>query len=239
MGDMRFYSHFAGRQRNAIGVKIKMRQARIISQMAFNTVSENCHILELGPGDGYIANISTESGCRYLGIEASKEVAEKLTGEGYPIKRAFIPPLPEGIGKFNYCFMLHIIEHMNDMLTASKLIEDVSDHLVENGKLILTSPDYSRWKTNFYDCDYTHHLPFTIKRLRQLLNNLNFQIVHETIYVGPIFGYKGLPLYWIIKLLYYRTLDELFNRLIKNDIWYRAYLTFLPSILVIAQKKSA
>jgi 2-polyprenyl-3-methyl-5-hydroxy-6-metoxy-1,4-benzoquinol methylase len=238
MGDMKFYSHFAERQRNPIGVKIKMRQARIISQMAFNTVSENCHILELGPGDGYIANIAAESGCQYLGIEASKEVAEKLIGQGHPIKRAFIPPLPEGIGKFDCCFMLHIIEHMKDMLLASKLIEDVSDHLLENGKLILTSPDYTRWKTDFYDCDYTHHLPFTIKRLRQLLSNLDFQVVHETIYVGPIFGYKGLPLYWIIKLLYCRTLDELFSRYIKNDIWYRGYLTFLPSILVIAKKKS-
>ena len=235
---MKFYSHFADRQRNPIGVKIKKRQARIISQIVLNTFSENCNILELGPGDGYIANIATESGYQYLGIEASKEVAEKLIRKGYPIKRALIPPLPEGIGKFEYCFMLHIVEHMKDMSTASKLIEDVNDHLMENGKLILTSPDYSKWKTDFYDCDYTHHLPFTIKRLRQLLNNLNFQIVYETIYVGPIFGYKGLPLYWIIKLLYCRTLDELCNRFIKDDIWYRGYLTFLPSILVIAQKKT-
>jgi hypothetical protein len=133
--------------------------------------------------------------------------------------------------------MLHIIEHMKDMLTAIKLVEDVSDHLMENGKLILTSPVYSKWKTDFYDCDFTNHLPFTIKRLRQLLSNLGFQIVHETIYVDPIFGYKGVPLYWIIKLLYRKTLDELFNRFINNDIWHRGYLTFLPSILVSAQNK--
>ena len=55
---MKFYSHFAKRQRNPIGVKIKMRQARIISQMALNAFSGNCNILELGPGDGYIANIA-------------------------------------------------------------------------------------------------------------------------------------------------------------------------------------
>jgi 2-polyprenyl-3-methyl-5-hydroxy-6-metoxy-1,4-benzoquinol methylase len=206
--------------------------------MVLNTSTGTCHILELGPGDGYIANIATESGCQYLGIDASKEVAENLAGKGYSIIRALVPSLPEGIGKFDYCFMLHIIEHMKDMLTAIKLIEDVSAHLMENGKLILTSPDYARWKTDFYDCDYTHHLPITIKRLRQLLSNLGFQIVYETIYVGPIFGFKGMPLYWIIKLLYCRTLDELFNRFIKNDIWYRGYLTFLPSILVIAQKKT-
>ena len=238
MDDMKLYSHFAKRQRNHIGIKIKIRQARIISQMALNGFSGNCSILELGPGDGYIANIAAESGHQYLGIDASKEVTEKLVRKGYQIKRAFIPPLPEGIGKFDYCFMLHIIEHMKDMLTASKLIEDVSDHLMENGKLILASPDYSKWKTDFYDCDYTHHLPITIRRLRQLLINLDFQIVHETIYIGPIFGYKGLPLYWVTKLLYYRTLDELFYKYIKNDIWYRGYLTFLPSILVIAKKKS-
>ena len=146
---MKFYSHFAKRQRNPIGVQIKMRQARIISEMVLNVFSENCNILELGPGDGYIANIAAESGYQYLGIEASKEVAEKLVRKGYPIKRAFVPPLPEGIGKFDYCFMLHIIEHMKDMLTASKLIEVVSDHLMENGKLILASPDYSKWKTDF------------------------------------------------------------------------------------------
>ena len=99
----------------------------------------------------------------------------------------------KGSGKFDYCFMLHIIEHMKDMLTAIKLIEDVRDHLMENGKLILTSPVYSKWKTDFYDCDFTNHLLFAIKRLRQLLSNLGFQIVHETICVDPIFGYKGVP----------------------------------------------
>ena len=108
--------------------------------MALNTLSGTCHILELGPGDGYIANIAKESGYQYLGIDASNEVAEKLVGKGHSIKRALIPSLPRGIGKFDYCFMLHIIEHMKDMLTAIKLIEDVSDHLMENGKLILTSP---------------------------------------------------------------------------------------------------
>jgi len=206
--------------------------------MALNPLLENCHVLELGPGDGYIANIVEKIGCQYLGIEASKEVAEKLIKKGYSINRTFVPPLPEGIGKFNYCFMLHIIEHMKDMYTASKLIEDVSNHLTKNGKLIMASPDYSKWKTDFYDCDYTHHLPFTIRRLRQMLINLDFQIVRETIYIGPIFGYKALPLYWIIRLLYSRTIDEIFNRFIKNDIWYRGYLTFLPSLLIIAQKKS-
>jgi len=149
------------------------------------------------------------------------------------------PPLPQGLGKFDYCFMLHIIEHMKDMLTASKLLETISDHLIENGKLILASPDYSKWKTDFYDCDYTHSLPFTLRRMRQLLINFDFQIVHETIYVGPIFGHKGFPLYYIAKLLYSRTLDELFSRRIKNDIYYRGYLTFLPSILVIAKKKTS
>jgi len=90
---MKFYSHFAKRQRNPIGIKVKMRQARVIWEMAFNVFSENCNVLELGPGDGYIANIAGKSGCQYLGIEPSKEIAEKLLTKGYTIKNAFAPPL--------------------------------------------------------------------------------------------------------------------------------------------------
>lgn len=235
---MGFYDHYVNRSRNALGLKAKLYQAKRIFDLAFKgTNRQYTAILELGPGDGYIAKLSGKNNCNYLGIEASEPVAAKLSKEGHNIIHSFVPPLPAGIGTFDVCYMLHVIEHMKDMDTATLLIRQIRTHLNNDGMIILACPDFIRWKHYFYDCDYTHSLPFTMRRLRQLLKNEGFAVSYESIYIGPVFGYWGLPIYWLARLLYPQFLDDFSSVHLKSDILNRGFLTLIPNLIVVAKKR--
>jgi hypothetical protein len=130
-----------------------------------------------------------------------------------------------------------MIEHLKDIESAEALVGNIRKILNAKGRLVIATPDYIRWKADFVNCDYTHDLPFTIRRLRQLLMNSGFRITYSTIYVGPVFGKHGLPLSWLARLTYVRLLDDLLGNSLRSDVWYRGYLTFLPNLIVIAEKE--
>lgn len=232
---MGFYDHYAMRSRNRIGLKTKQYQNKHIFELGLNTPTPK--ILELGPGDGYIAALCKENNYEYLGIEGSESVANKLISQGYNIRKGFVPPIPDDIGSFDICYMLHIIEHLPDMDAAIKTVTDIRSRLNDNGNLIVACPDYMRWGAHFYDCDYTHSLPFTRRRLKRLLINEGFEIKYSSIYTGPVFGYWGLPLYWLVKLIYPLFINDVLSMLSKNDIFNRGFLTMLPNIIMVARKK--
>ena len=234
---MGFYDHFASRPRNPLGLWTKIRQAkRMFSLASWKDGQKPRSVLEIGPGDGYIANLCRDQGIEYLALEASAAVAARLSSKGYSITEARVPPLPAAVGTYDMCYMLHVIEHMKDMDAATTLIREIRDHLHANGRVVIACPDYGRWREHFYH-DYTHSLPFTRRRLRQLLLNEGFEVVYETVYVGPVFGYVGLPLYWLARLLYPHFLDDLIARYDKKDTFMRGYWTLLPNVFIVAGKR--
>jgi hypothetical protein len=174
--------------------------------------------------------------CEYTGIEGSDEVVNNLRAKGYSVLKSFIPPLPEISRKFDVCFMLHVIEHMNNIREAEQLLNGIHDILDQHGKVVIAIPDYQFWGKDFYNCDYTHNLPFTLKRLVQLLQNSGFKIDLAQHYVGSTIGIKGFIKFGVIRLLYSRTIDTVMKNSLSKDTWYRGYLTFIPNLFVIASK---
>jgi SAM-dependent methyltransferase len=234
---MGFYDHYTKRSRNKLGERVKRLQARKIfelGRMAF--VGAPTSILEIGPGDGYIADLARSSGCSYLAIEGSASVSEAIKAKGYQVITSMVPPLPE-TDMVDVCYMLHVIEHMKDVGSAESLLGDIARTLSKNGALVIACPDYIRWGYRFFDCDYTHQLPMTHRRLRQLLENEGYQVSYQGTYAGPIFGWFSVALHWVARLLYPQFLDDVLSRVFPSDIFYRGYLTIMPCLLVVATKK--
>ena len=115
------------------------------------------------------------------------------------------------------------------------MIEEIREALVPGGALVVACPDSVRWGSHFYDCDYTHSYPMTRRRLSQLLADHGFHVVHHTIYTGSIFGYAGLPVSWLAKILYPRLADDLFGRFVPGDVLNRGLLTLLPNLLTVGR----
>ena len=233
------YDTYVGRERIAAGVSIKRRQASIIFKAGIDyALTDASSVLEIGPGDGYIAEHCRDAHIDYIAVEGSDSVSDKLTTDGYSVVRGYVPPLPVQIKDqtFSTCFLLHVLEHMTSAQQAAHLLAEIATHLLPGGSLVIACPDYSRWGHYFYDCDYTHAFPVTRRRLMHLLRDQGLELVHHTIYVGPIFGYHGLPLAWIAKLLYSPLLDDLIGPHRFRDIMNRGFLSLLPNILTIARR---
>jgi SAM-dependent methyltransferase len=230
------YEHYVRRPRNRWGVRAKLHQARRIYDLG---VSANANrpltILEIGPGDGYTAELARNDRHEYFAIEASESIANALRARGYRVQHGFVPPLPQEPVSIDTCFALHVIEHLPSMQAALELVGAVRDRLKSGGSLVIATPDAARWKTHFYDCDYTHVLPFTARRLRQLLKAAGLSIEYESVYVGRWFGYAGVPLAWLASLVFTPTIDDLLRKLLPADIASRAFLTTLPNLIVVAK----
>ena len=112
----------------------------------------------------------------------------------------------------------------------------MKSHLSKNGKFIIATPDYLKWEKDFYNCDYTHNLPFALKRINQLLSNEGLTIEYAGYYVGNRFDLLRFSIFSLGKLLYLRGIENILKNSLKSDIWYFAYLTCLPNIVMIAKK---
>lgn len=234
---MGFYEHYAARKRNNLGERVKRFQARKIFDFGVMPAPRaNPRILEIGPGDGYIAELARDKGCSYLAVEGSTAVAGSMEAKGFRVINSMVPPLPD-VDEADICYLLHVIEHMRDVAMAEELLRGIRERLASGGTLIVACPDYVRWGYHFYDCDYTHQLPMSSRRLRQLLQNEGFKIRHHSTYAGPIFGWWCVPLHWLARIMYPRFVDDLMARLFRSDVFYRAYLTLIPCLLVVATKE--
>jgi SAM-dependent methyltransferase len=236
---MKYYDHYVDRPRNKLGVRAKLYQARRLFELGVDAAAnEPKTILEIGPGDGYIADLATTRHHQYFAIEASETIAASLRNRGYRVHQGFVPPLPPEPEAIDACFALHVIEHMQTAQAAVEFVAAIRDRMRPGGSLVIATPDFARWKTHFYDSDYTHVLPFTARRLRQLLQAADMSVVYESLYVGPVFGYLGVPFAWLASVLYTATVDDVLRKLVPRDIASRGFLTILPNLIAVAKRNS-
>lgn len=236
---MAIYDGYAVRDRIGAGVAIKHHQNRTIFEAGLAySLDVPQRILEIGPGDGYIAAMASAAGHPYVAIEGSGAVAERLRQRGVEVHDGYVPPLPASIeGQFSCCFMLHVLEHMPSPQAAAQVLGEIGQRLAPGGALVIAAPDYAQWGSRFFDCDYTHTLPLTRRRVAQMLADEGFEVAHHTVYVGPFFSYAALPIAWLGRTVYPNWLDALIGRHIKSDSVNRGLLTFMPNLLTIARRR--
>lgn len=167
---MGLYDEYAARDRVRVGIAIKKHQAKRIFEIGMQASrAPTTSILEIGPGDGYIAELSRASRQQYAAVEGNGRIAEQLTNAGFEVYQSYVPPLPVALGTdYKCCYMLHVLEHMKTAADAAEVLTSIRDRLAPGGALVVACPDYARWGSHFYDCDYTHSFPMTKRRLAQL-----------------------------------------------------------------------
>lgn len=184
------YRNFMPVERNLL-VFLKTLQAknfarRILAHIAGG--SEN-KILDIGFGNGQLLLALSSLGCKRLyGSDFTARDCSYLEKEGIRLDFSDIEevfPFPE---KFDCIIMNNVIEHFLDPI---KVLERCKEHLSENGKVILVTPNAGALELSFFKKFWAgfhaprHTFLFSRRNIKLLAKSLGFRDVRVESFSDP------------------------------------------------------
>jgi hypothetical protein len=139
---------------------------------------QSTKIVEIGPGKAVFAKVCQQHGiANYTAIEANSGACHRLREKGMSVIQGTVPPFPEMIFPTDLIVAMAVIEHMKDREQAIEFVTGIREMLTEGGLILLTAPDITCWKWDFWCDDYTHSFVTSQENLRRLLAENGFEIV--------------------------------------------------------------
>jgi len=230
---MALYNNYLEIEPTPAGAWLQVRRVQAELQIIRRHHPDFRCFVEIGPGYGVLAGCLGEFNGVYAAVEANEQIARYVVDRGHRVCIAAVPPLPIQSGSADVVYASHVIEHMPDPAEALFFVQEAWRVLKANGILCLSAPDLRAFGSTFWDADYTHCFPVTMRRIRQLLSDASFAVVDERYFSGPIQGPLSALLSALVKLM---PIDSFFAPLAGERIA-RLRLTFLRNICVVARKR--
>lgn len=234
---MRFFGHYAADGPTTIGNWLTWKTCE--QQFAFLRrhvrLEPATSILEIGPGRGEFATHFLQAGLTTYDVIEPDETLRGMCQQ-LSIRRAYpdvIPPLPVGEGTYDLVIMCDVFEHMNDTRMALAMLGEVHRVLKPGGHFFVLSPDYLHWSKEFFNCDFSHSNPTTVRRMKQLFFNFGLQEVATTYHYNYL---SGIPGFVVGNLVKYTTAPLCFLGGNMDSRIYRLHLCFLRRFLMIGRK---
>jgi SAM-dependent methyltransferase len=181
-------------------------------------------ILEIGVGFGYFARTVKKLGCKYFGIEMNERLALSLKNDGFNVTCGVVPPFPND-PEIGVIWLSHVIEHCSTYLEARDFIEKAYLALKPGGYIVIISPDILSWKTEFWNVDWSHSFPTSLRNCSQILNDAGFSIVFQSYHTATIFQpIIQFIINLVFRLIPYRFLDFIISPFTKRPLFY-AFMT--------------
>jgi SAM-dependent methyltransferase len=233
---MPYFDHFAAGRSTALGDWLTRRtvseEFRFLRRhFAFTALTR---ILEIGPGFGELAELFLANGCRnYDIVEPNTAMRHRLRTRGVrEAKEYAIPQLQEKDSSYDLIILSNVFEHLGGSAEAQTFIAEAARVLSDGGMLFLLSPDYRDWGNDFFNCDFSHTNPTTVRRVTQMLQNAGIEMVDYAYRYACFGGLPGWILSRAIKLTTSWTSGE--------DTVSKAYkfrLTFLRRFMILGRNR--
>jgi SAM-dependent methyltransferase len=198
---MAYSSYYQARKISGIGKRLNDVFALLVSAEIGRHSKEGDSILEVGPGEGKIAEMLATSR-HYRAYEASPVLASNLRNRGIEVCEAFAPPFLEKENTQNVVLATHVLEHMGSHSSARHLFMEAERVLIPNGVFIVISPDFNDMGKLFFDVDYSHSFATTPNRLSQLAKDAGLEIIKKKFLYGALPVFPGLFCNLLIKGLF-------------------------------------
>ncbi len=212
--------------------------SEVLSRKIFRyaDVTAGRSVLEIGPGRGAFADICLKKGLEYYAIEPNPKMAASLRQKGANVICAIVPPLPALEKEFDLVVMINVMEHINSMQDALQIARQIRGVLKSRAKFVIHSPDYLNWRSNFFNCDFSHNYVTTRRRLEQLLINAGFDNIKGCYLSGSLTGFAGFVTSAFASHLPFGFFNAMFPA---NKIFHKLYklqMTFLRTVLAVGEK---
>lgn len=181
------------------------RNGVIRSLLARVDASSAGRVLEIGCGTGNVLRLLNDE-CRsafVCGLEVFREgllVARERTPAA--VVQARIEALPFR-QPFDIVGMFDVLEHLQDDQAA---LLAVREHLARGGRLLLTVPAY-QWLWSAFDTASGHMRRYSVRTVRETLENSGFRISYITYFMAPI-----VPFVWAVRGLRHSTKEDAISR---------------------------
>ena len=185
-----FYRWFSQRRLTKFGSERRGRIERSRLALLQRHSSPPGDLLEIGPGQGSLAEGAVAAGWRYRGIEASPTLVEILRSQGLDITEAWAPPIAAQDASCDVVYADQVLEHMSGIDAAREFVAESWRALKPGGVLFIVVPDYLKERTFFWDVDYTHNFVTTERRVRQLLFDGGFEVEELVRSIGVATGWR-------------------------------------------------
>jgi len=172
------YSDYIRREphpRNA--VFIKKWHGKLLNLALQQTQSPPKNVLEIGPGHGYFAEHCRDKGLSYEFCDTSSAVLEKMSALGFEGHLGLLHELTLSPGQFDLIWMSHVLEHSPTWLAAREMVDAAQQLLAPNGALVIVSPDILSWRHEFWNVDWSHGYPTSVRNVVQMCSDVGFQEV--------------------------------------------------------------
>lgn len=235
---MAYFDHFATSHSTGIGdwltARAIERQFRFLS--ACLPVARKPEILEIGPGQcEFAARLMAGGYANYDVVEPNPTLRAKAESLGVrSAKSYFIPDLIEADESYDAIIVCDVFEHLNDARDAQRFVAEAKRVLRKGGILLILSPDFMDWKDDFYNCDFSHSNPTTVRRTHELFVNEGLATVGYTYSYSGFCGPVGLLMNRLVKMVTFWSSGE--NLDFKP---YKLRLTFLRHFMIIGKKDVA
>lgn len=165
------------------------------------------HWLEIGPGNGVLAELLPDKGCDWLGVEFDDEMAALMRAEGKPVVQGdFAAMEPDALmsaavrenGGFDIVTFSQVLEHVR---SAEQFVANANKALRPGGLLHLDVPNDGGLtamlrRANPYASGYgeivppNHMIAYSATSLRRLLEAAGFEIFRISAYRynHPVYG---------------------------------------------------
>jgi SAM-dependent methyltransferase len=228
------YTYYFDSQRPAFVERLLERKHAVLWRRVSRRLPTR-RFLEVGPGEGRVAELATRSGASYLAVEASPAGVGRLRAAGFAVLEAVVPPFPDGIGPFEAIYASHVIEHLAGPDEVRAFLVKAREHLTSGGGVALVFPDARFMGFDFWESDYTHRWPSTERRVRQVAVDAGLDVVDCTRVCLSATGRAARVLAALARLYPYWLLATLDPS--RKEFWYRGRLLFSLDVLVILKAK--
>jgi hypothetical protein len=132
-------------------------------------------VLEIGPGHGYFAEHCREAGFTYEFCDTSPAVLSKMSELGFRGHLGLIQDVSPNLKKYDMIWMSHVLEHSPTWLAAREMVATCRELLSDQGFIVVVGPDALSWRREFWNVDWSHGYPTTLRNVIQILNDAGYK----------------------------------------------------------------